>query len=130
MMNIINGGEHADNPIDFQEFMVMPVGAGSLAEAVRWGAEIFHTLHKGLHEKGLATAVGDEGGFAPTLASTTDALDFIMASIEKSGFNPDHYVLLPLNCASTDLFKTAPYLLACGGPTLTPTQHTNIHPTL
>src|SRR3546814_10529389 len=74
MMNIINGGEHADNPIDFQEFMVMPVGAGSLAEAVRWGAEIFHTLKKGLHEKGLATAVGDEGGFAPTLASTKAAL--------------------------------------------------------
>ncbi len=82
MMNIINGGEHADNPIDFQEFMVMPVGAPTLAEAVRWGSEIFHTLKKGLHEKGLATAVGDEGGFAPNLASTRAALDFIMASIE------------------------------------------------
>ena len=81
MMNIVNGGEHADNPIDFQEFMVMPVGASSLAEAVRWGAEIFHTLKKGLHDKGLATAVGDEGGFAPNLSSTRAALDFIMESI-------------------------------------------------
>ena len=85
MMNIINGGEHADNPIDFQEFMVMPVGAPTLAEAVRCGSEIFHTLKKGLHDKGLATAVGDEGGFAPNLASTTDALDFIMRSIEAAG---------------------------------------------
>ncbi|MBA4355932.1 MAG: phosphopyruvate hydratase, partial [Novosphingobium sp.] len=88
MMNIINGGEHADNPIDFQEFMIMPVGAPTLAEAVRWGAEVFHTLKKGLHEKGLATAVGDEGGFAPNLASTRDALDFVMSSIEKAGFKP------------------------------------------
>ncbi|MFA7587727.1 MAG: phosphopyruvate hydratase, partial [Novosphingobium sp.] len=88
MMNIINGGEHADNPIDFQEFMIMPVGAPSLVEAVRWGAEIFHTLKKGLAEKGLSTAVGDEGGFAPNLASTRDALDFVMASIEKAGFKP------------------------------------------
>src|SRR3546814_10878057 len=102
MMNIINGGEHADNPIDFQEFMVMPVGAGSLAEAVRWGAEIFHTLKKGLHEKGLATAVGDEGGFAPTLASTKDALDFIMASIEKAGFKPGDDVVLALDCRSEE----------------------------
>jgi enolase len=86
MMNIINGGEHADNPIDFQEFMIMPVGAPSLAEAVRWGSEVFHTLKKGLSEKGLATAVGDEGGFAPNLSSTRDALDFILASIEKAGF--------------------------------------------
>ena len=85
MMNIINGGEHADNPIDFQEFMVMPVGAGSISEAVRWGSEIFHTLKKGLHEKGLATSVGDEGGFAPNLASTRDALDFIMTSIDNMG---------------------------------------------
>ena len=85
MMNIINGGEHADNGIDIQEFMVMPVGAGSLAEAVRWGAEIFHTLKKGLAEKGLSTAVGDEGGFAPGLSSTRDALDFVMASIERIG---------------------------------------------
>ena len=88
MMNIINGGEHADNPIDIQEFMVMPVGAPNLAEAVRWGAEIFHTLKKALHQQGLATAVGDEGGFAPNLASTRSALDLIMASIEQAGFKP------------------------------------------
>jgi enolase len=100
MMNIINGGEHADNPIDFQEFMIMPVGAPTLAEAVRWGAEIFHTLKKGLHEKGLATAVGDEGGFAPNLASTRDALDFVMASIEKAGFKPGSEVALALDCRS------------------------------
>ncbi len=85
MMNIINGGEHADNPIDFQEFMIMPVGAPTLAEAVRWGSEIFHTLKKSLHDKGLSTGVGDEGGFAPDIASTTDALDFIMRAIEGAG---------------------------------------------
>src|SRR6478609_880296 len=85
MMNIINGGAHADNPIDFQEFMVMPVGAANLAEAVRCGSEIFHVLKKRLHEAGLATAVGDEGGFAPNLASARDALDFIMRSVEEAG---------------------------------------------
>src|SRR3546814_850134 len=114
MMNIINGGEHADNPIDFQEFMVMPVGAGSLAEAVRWGAEIFHTLKKGLHEKGLATAVGDEGGFAPTLASTKDALDFIMASIKKAGVKPVADVVLALDCAPTEFFKAGKYVQTGG----------------
>jgi enolase len=88
MMNIINGGEHADNAIDFQEFMVMPVGAESLAEAVRCGAEIFHTLKKGLSEAGLSTAVGDEGGFAPALGRTRDALDFIMRAIEAAGYRP------------------------------------------
>src|ERR1700712_4509699 len=101
MMNIINGGEHADNPIDFQEFMIVPVGAPTLAEAVRWGSEIFHTLKKGLHEKGLATAVGDEGGFAPNLASTRAALDFVMASIEKAGFKPGTEVALALDCGAT-----------------------------
>ncbi len=109
MMNIINGGEHADNPIDFQEFMVMPVGAESLAHAVQMGSEIFHTLKKGLHEKGLATAVGDEGGFAPNLASTTDALDFIMASIEKAGYRPGENVVLALDCAATEFFKGGRY---------------------
>jgi enolase len=109
MMNIINGGEHADNPIDFQEFMIMPIGAPSLAEAVRWGAEIFHTLKKGLHEKGLATAVGDEGGFAPNLASTRDALDFVMASIEKAGFRTGTEVVLALDCASTEFFRGGKY---------------------
>ena len=122
MMNIINGGEHADNPIDFQEFMVMPVGAPSLAEAVRWGAEIFHTLKKGLHDKGLATAVGDEGGFAPNLASTRDALDFVMASIEKAGFRPGADVALALDCAATEFFRDGKYEISGEGLSLTPEQ--------
>ncbi|MCW1381809.1 phosphopyruvate hydratase [Novosphingobium sp. KCTC 2891] len=120
MMNIINGGEHADNPIDFQEFMIMPVGAPSLAEAVRWGAEVFHTLKKGLHEKGLATAVGDEGGFAPNLASTRDALDFVMASIEKAGFKPGEDMVLALDCAATEFFKNGKYEISGEGLSLSP----------
>ncbi len=120
MMNIINGGEHADNPIDFQEFMVMPVGAGSLAEAVRWGSEIFHTLKKGLHEKGLATAVGDEGGFAPNLASTRDALDFIAASVERAGFKLGTDVVLALDCAATEFFKNGKYEISGESLSLTP----------
>ena len=120
MMNIINGGEHADNPIDFQEFMVMPVGAGSIAEAVRWGSEVFHTLKKGLHEKGLATSVGDEGGFAPNLASTRDALDFIMASVEKAGFIAGEDVVLALDCAATEFFRNGKYEISGEGLSLTP----------
>ncbi len=112
MMNIINGGEHADNPIDIQEFMVMPIGADSLAEGVRWGAEIFHTLKKGLHQKGLSTAVGDEGGFAPDLASTRAALDFIMASIEQAGFKPGEDISLALDCAATEFFKDGKYVIS------------------
>jgi enolase len=119
MMNIINGGEHADNPIDFQEFMIMPIGAPSLTEAVRWGAEIFHTLKKGLSEKGLATAVGDEGGFAPNLASTRAALDFVMASIEKAGFKTGSEVALALDCASTEFFKGGKYEISGEGLSLT-----------
>ena len=122
MMNIINGGEHADNPIDFQEFMVMPVGADSLAEAVRWGSEIFHTLKMGLHDKGLATAVGDEGGFAPNLASTRDALDFIMASIEKAGFKAGSEVELALDCAATEFFKNGKYEISGEGLSLSPVE--------
>jgi enolase len=120
MMNIINGGEHADNPIDFQEFMVMPVGASSIAEAVRWGSEIFHTLKAGLHEKGLATAVGDEGGFAPNLASTREALDFIMASVEKAGFKIGDEVVLALDCAATEFFKNGKYEILGEGLSLSP----------
>lgn len=112
MMNIINGGEHADNPIDIQEFMVMPVGADSLAEAVRWGAEVFHTLKKNLAQKGLSTAVGDEGGFAPDLASTRDALDFIMASIEQAGFKPGEDIALALDCAATEFFEDGRYVIS------------------
>jgi enolase len=122
MMNIINGGEHADNPIDFQEFMVMPVGADSLAEAVRWGSEIFHTLKKGLHEKGLATAVGDEGGFAPNLSSTRAALDFIMASIEKAGFKAGEDVVLALDPAATEFFKNGKYEISGEGLSLSPLE--------
>ncbi len=120
MMNIINGGEHADNPIDFQEFMIMPVGASSIADAVRIGAEIFHTLKKGLHEKGLATSVGDEGGFAPNLSSTTDALDFILASVERAGYKPGDDVVLALDCASTEFFKNGRYEMTGEGKSLTP----------
>ena len=122
MMNIINGGEHADNPIDIQEFMVMPVGAESIAEAVRWGAEIFHTLKKGLSQKGLSTSVGDEGGFAPNLASTRDALDFIMASIEQAGFKPGSDVALALDCASTEFFSDGRYDMAGEGTSLSPAE--------
>ena len=120
MMNIINGGEHADNPIDFQEFMIMPVGADSLAEAVRWGSEIFHTLKKGLHDKGLATAVGDEGGFAPNLSSTRAALDFIMESIAKAGFKPGEDIVLALDCAATEFFKNGKYEISGEGLSLSP----------
>jgi enolase len=122
MMNIINGGEHADNPIDFQEFMIMPVGAESLAEAVRWGSEIFHTLKKGLHDKGLATAVGDEGGFAPNLSSTRAALDFIMESIAKAGFKPGTEIALALDCAATEFFKNGKYEISGEGLSLSPVQ--------
>ena len=119
MMNIINGGEHADNPIDIQEFMVMPVGADSLTEAVRWGAEIFHTLKAGLHDKGLSTAVGDEGGFAPDLASSQDALDFIMQSIERAGFKPGEDIALALDCAATEFYRDGRYEIAGEGLSLT-----------
>ncbi len=118
MMNIINGGEHADNAIDFQEFMVMPVGAESLAEAVRCGAEIFHTLKKGLSDAGLSTAVGDEGGFAPALGSTKAALDFIMKSVEQAGYKPGDDVVLALDCASTEFFRDGAYHIEGEGKTL------------
>ena len=120
MMNIINGGAHADNPIDFQEFMVMPVGAETLFDAVRMGSEIFHTLKKKLHEKGLATAVGDEGGFAPNLASPADALDFIMQSIEAAGYRPGEDVVLALDCAATEFFKDGAYHLEGEGRVISP----------
>jgi len=123
MMNIINGGEHADNAIDFQEFMIVPVGADSLAEAVRCGAEIFHTLKKGLHDKGLSTAVGDEGGFAPNIASTREALDFIMASIEKAGYTPGDDVMLALDCAATEYYRDGAYKMVGEGKTLSSAQN-------
>ena len=119
MMNIINGGQHADNPIDFQEFMVVPVGAETLAEAVRCGAEIFHTLKKRLAEAGHATGVGDEGGFAPALASTRDALDFIMQSVEQAGYRPGDDVLLALDCAATEYYRDGAYRMDGEGRTFT-----------
>jgi enolase len=123
MMNIINGGEHADNPIDIQEFMVMPVAAPTLSEAVRWGSEIFHTLKKELSAAGLATGVGDEGGFAPALSSSRAALDFIMQSIEKAGFMPGSDVMLALDCAATEYFKGGKYELTGEGLSLTPSEN-------
>jgi len=109
MMNIVNGGAHADNPIDFQEFMILPAGAESFAEGLRWGAEIFHTLKKGLKDAGHNTNVGDEGGFAPNLASAEAALDFVLKAIESAGFKPGEDVYLGLDCASTEFFKDGAY---------------------
>ncbi len=109
MMNIINGGMHADNPIDFQEFMIMPVGAPTFSEALRIGTEIFHTLKKALKEAGHNTNVGDEGGFAPNLPSAEAALDFVMMSIEKAGFKPGKDVCIALDCAATEFFKNGAY---------------------
>ncbi|MDF1621502.1 phosphopyruvate hydratase [Pseudothioclava nitratireducens] len=109
MMNIINGGEHADNPIDIQEFMIMPVSAGNIRDAVRMGSEVFHTLKKELSAAGLSTGLGDEGGFAPELASTTAALDLILKSIEKAGYKPGEDIYLALDCASTEYFKGGKY---------------------
>ncbi len=122
MMNILNGGAHADNPIDFQEFMVMPIGAPTLAEALRCGAEIFHTLKKRLHDSGLSTAVGDEGGFAPNLASAREALDFIMQSVEQAGYSPGDDVVLALDCAATEFFRDGSYHLEGEGRTLSPEE--------
>lgn len=110
MMNIINGGAHADNPIDFQEFMILPIGAPTLREGVRWGSEIFHTLRKKLKDAGHNTNVGDEGGFAPNLKSAPVALDFIMESIEQAGFKPGDEIALGLDCAATEFFKDGNYV--------------------
>ena len=111
MMNIINGGAHADNPIDIQEFMIMPVGADSCAEAIRMGAEVFHALKKTLKDAGHNTNVGDEGGFAPNLKSAEMALDFIMKSIETAGYKPGEDIMLALDCASSEFFKGGKYVM-------------------
>ena len=118
MMNIINGGEHADNPIDIQEFMIMPVAAENIREAVRMGSEVFHTLKKELSSAGMSTGLGDEGGFAPELGSTRDALDFILKSIEKAGYTPGDDIHLALDCAATEYFKDGNYVLSGEGRTL------------
>ena len=118
MMNIINGGAHADNPIDFQEFMILPIGAESIRDAVRMGSEVFHVLKKELASQGHNTNVGDEGGFAPGLSSAPAALDFIMKSIEKAGYKPGEEIALGLDCASTEFFKDGKYVLEGEGRTL------------
>ncbi|ABS64750.1 Phosphopyruvate hydratase [Parvibaculum lavamentivorans DS-1] len=118
MMNIVNGGEHADNPIDIQEFMIMPVAAGSLADAVRMGSEVFHTLKAELKSAGHNTNVGDEGGFAPNLASTEEAIGFIMKAIEKAGYKPGDDIYLALDAASTEFFKNGVYNLQGEGKKL------------
>lgn len=118
MMNIINGGEHADNPIDIQEFMIMPVSAETCTDAIRMGAEVFHELKKQLKDAGHNTGVGDEGGFAPNLQSTEEALSFIMKSIEAAGYKPGDDMMLALDCASTEFYKDGKYVLAGEGKTL------------
>ena len=122
MMNILNGGMHADNPIDFQEFMVVPVGADSFSEALRCGSEIFHALKSALHQAGMATSVGDEGGFAPNIASTKAALDFILGAVESAGYVPGADVLLALDCAATEYFRGGSYVMTGEGRTLTPDE--------
>ncbi|WFE68438.1 phosphopyruvate hydratase [Thiomicrospira sp. R3] len=122
MMNIINGGEHADNSVDFQEFMIMPVGAPSFSEALRYGAEVFHTLKKVLHDKGYNTAVGDEGGFAPDLKSNEEAITVILEAIEKAGYVPGKDIMIALDVAASELYKDGNYVLASEGRTLTSAQ--------
>jgi enolase len=123
MMNIINGGAHADNPIDIQEFMIMPVGADDIRDAVRMGSEVFHTLKKELSAAGLSTGIGDEGGFAPNLSSTRSALDFILKSIEKAGYRPGEDIYLALDCAATEYFKDGKYVLGGEGKILTSAEN-------
>ncbi len=123
MMNIINGGEHADNPIDIQEFMIMPVAADTVSDAVRIGSEIFHTLKKELSAAGHNTGIGDEGGFAPNLSSTTDALDFIMKSVEKAGYRPGEEVYLAMDCAATEYFDGKNYNMKGEGKVLSSAEN-------
>jgi len=120
MMNIVNGGAHADNPIDIQEFMIMPIGADTIGDAVRMGSEVFHTLKKELKAAGHSTNVGDEGGFAPNLASADEAIGFILKSIEKAGYTPGEDIALALDCAATEYFKNGKYELVGEGKSLSP----------
>ena len=125
MMNIINGGEHADNPIDIQEIMIMPIGAKNIKEAVRMGSEVFHTLKAELKSAGLSTSVGDEGGFAPNISSTRDALDFILKSIEKAGYRAGEDIYLALDCASTEYFHDGKYHLSGENKVLSSKENAN-----
>jgi enolase len=122
MMNIINGGAHADNPVDFQEFMIMPVGFDNFSDALRAGAEIFHTLRKLLKDAGMNTNVGDEGGFAPAVKSATEALDFVMKAIENAGYKPGEEIAIALDSASTEFYKGGKYHLEGEGRVLTSTE--------
>ena len=120
MMNVLNGGAHADNNVDVQEFMLYPLGAPTFSEALRWGAEVFHTLRGVLSEKGYATSVGDEGGFAPDLSSNDEALELILHAIEKAGYRPGDDIALALDPASTEFFEEGQYVLAGEGRRLEP----------
>ncbi len=122
MMNVLNGGEHADNNVDIQEFMIMPVGAASFSEALRWGAETYHVLKKVLHDRNLSTAIGDEGGFAPNLASNEDAVKLLLEAIEKAGFTPGTDIAIALDAASTEFYKDGNYVLAGEGRSLAPAE--------
>ena len=122
MMNVLNGGEHADNNVDMQEFMIMPIGAASFSEALRWGAETYHVLKKVLHDRDLSTAIGDEGGFAPNLASNEDAVKLLLEAIEKAGFTPGTDIAIALDAASTEFYKDGKYVLAGEGRSLTPAE--------
>jgi enolase len=123
MMNVINGGVHADNPIDIQEFMIMPVAAGSVADAIRVGSEVFHSLKKSLKDSGHSTSVGDEGGFAPNLKSADEALGFLMKAIEKAGYKPGEDVALAIDCASNEYFRDGKYCLEGEGKSLDSAGH-------
>jgi len=127
MMNIVNGGVHADNPIDFQEFMIMPVGAKSCREALRMGAEIFHTLKKSLHDAGHNTNVGDEGGFAPNLKSPDEALTFCAKAVEKAGYKLGEEIFFALDPASTEFFKDGKYVLEGEGKSLSPDEMVKVY---
>ncbi|MET3132028.1 enolase [Oxalobacteraceae bacterium GrIS 1.11] len=126
MMNVINGGAHADNNLDIQEFMIIPVGAPSFKEAVRYGAEVFHTLKKILQKKGLTTAVGDEGGFAPSVASHEEAIKLIIQAIEEAGYQPGTQIALGLDCAASEFYKNGKYELEGEGLSLSATEFTNL----
>ncbi|HJU99172.1 MAG TPA: phosphopyruvate hydratase, partial [Burkholderiaceae bacterium] len=124
MMNVINGGAHADNNLDIQEFMIIPVGAPSFKEAIRYGAEVFHTLKKILHKKGLTTAVGDEGGFAPSVTNHEEAIKLIIQAIEEAGYQPGTQIALGLDCAASEFYKDGKYQLEGEGLSLTATEFT------
>jgi enolase len=126
MMNVINGGAHADNNLDLQEFMIIPVGAPSFREAIRWGAETFHTLKKLLHDKGLATSVGDEGGFAPNLVNHEAAIELILQAIEKAGYEPGRQIALGLDCAASEFYKNGKYELSGEKLSLSSADFTNL----